>query len=303
MLTQAVVGRLDRGKVSAVAVYGNAHTQLRQACIIVQLRVAVGHQHQRHAQVLGDLFEVVEITDANHAQRVGAGILIGHGAGNHFFDRDQRGVGPGDDRQLRIDARLQGRTDLANAFGNADQVGGLASELGGQQGVFNRQRSDTGTLQLGDGTHDVQGVAVAVVGVGNHRQLRHPANTRGLLGKLAEGDQGKIRCSQHLQGSDRTTQNTYLETQVGGDTRRHRVKHGSRVVTGRGSKELTKRATQVLVGGSWHGLSNLSTSFIRQNIPLQALSPTESDTRLFAAQVRCCARFSVSLGNSLNNCW
>ncbi|MNZ48420.1 hypothetical protein D3C78_661660 [compost metagenome] len=260
-----------------MAIHRNAHAQLRQACIVVQLWVAVGHQHQRHAQVRGDLLKVLKIADADHAQRVGTSILISHGTGDHFFDRDQRRVGPGDDRKLRIDPCLQGCANLPDALGNTDQVGGLTPELGRQQGVFNGQRGNTGALQFGNRAHHVQGIAITVVSVGNHRQLRHTANTRGLLSELAEGDQGKIRCSQHLQGSDRTTQNTYLETQVGGDTRRHRVKHGSRVVTGRGSKELTKRATQVLVGGSWHGLSNLSTSFIGQNIPLQAPSPTGSD--------------------------
>ncbi|MND99497.1 hypothetical protein D3C80_918830 [compost metagenome] len=268
---------------------GNAHTQLGQARIIMQLRVAVGHQHQRHAQVCGDLFQVLEVADADNAQGVSASVLVGHGAGDDFFGRNQRRVGAGNDRQLRVNPRLQRCTDLADAFGDADQVGGLAPELGRQQGVLDGQRGNPGTLKFGHRTHHVERVAIAVVGVGDHRQLGHPADPRRLLGEFAEADQGKVRGGQHLQGGYRAPEDTHLEAQIGGDTRRHRVEHGGGVVAGRGGKQLTERATQVLVGGSWHGLSRLSTSFSRSNITTGGYLTDSA------------ARLRVSLGSSLNS--
>ena len=54
-------------------------------------------------------------------------------------------------------------------------------------------------LQFDHRTHYVQRVAVAVVGVGDHRQARHPADAGGLLDEFAEGDRGEVRRRQDLQ--------------------------------------------------------------------------------------------------------
>ncbi|MNV64582.1 hypothetical protein D3C71_1572310 [compost metagenome] len=182
--------------------------------------------------MLGNLLELLEVLHPNHADTVGSGLLIALGTHDDFFGGEHASVGPGNDRQRRIDPRLQRRTDLADALLNRDQVGGLAPELGRQQGVLDGQRSHAGALQFDDRAHDIQRVAIAVVGVSQHRQLRHATNTGGLLDELAEGDQGEVRCSQYLQRSDRTTEDADLEAQVCGNACRHRVEHRCGVITG-----------------------------------------------------------------------
>ncbi len=176
----------------------NPHTQFGQAFVVIEMRVGVGHQHQRHRQAFGDLFKVVEVTDTHHADAVCASLLIRLGAMDNVLHRQHGGVGPGDDRKLRIDPGLQGRLDLAHALFRADEVGGFAPELRGQQGIFNGQRRDASTLQFLDGAHHVQCISVAVVGVGDHRKLRHPADAGGLLDELTQGNQREVRCSQDL---------------------------------------------------------------------------------------------------------
>ncbi len=71
-----------------------------------------------------------------------------------------------------------------------------------------------------------------MVGIGYHRQLRHSANTGGLLGKFAEGDQRNIRRGQHLQGRDRAAKNANLKIEIGGNARREGIKHRGGVITG-----------------------------------------------------------------------
>ncbi len=143
-------------------------------------------------------------------------------------------MGAGDDCQFRVTPGFQGRADLADAFGNGDQVRGFAAELRRQQGVFDGQGGHAGTFELDDGAHDVECVAIAMVGVGDHRQLGDAADAGGLLGELAEGDQGEVWGTQYLQRRDRPAENTHFKPQVRRNARRHRVEDRRRVVAGVG---------------------------------------------------------------------
>ncbi len=84
LFTQAVLGGLDRGKVGSVAIDHNAHTQLGQPCIILQLRVAVGDQHQRHLQALGNRLKMGKVLYADQADGIGARVLISAGTLDHL---------------------------------------------------------------------------------------------------------------------------------------------------------------------------------------------------------------------------
>ena len=198
LLTQAVIGRLDGGEVGGMAIDHNAHAELGQTLVVTQFRIAVGHQHQRHAQGGGYLLQMGKILYTDNADGIGTGRLIGLGALYHLLNAKHAGMGSRDDGQVRVDPRLQRSTDLADTFGHADQVRGLAPKLRRQQGVFDGQRSNPRALQLNHGTHHVECIAIAVVGIGDHRQAADSANTGSLLDKLAEGDQGKVRRGQNL---------------------------------------------------------------------------------------------------------
>ena len=252
LFAQAVVRRFDRRKVRAMTVDGHAHAELGQTLVVAQRRVAVGDQHQRHGQVFSDLFQLIEVLNANHADAVGARRLVLLGAADDFLVGQDAGVGARDDRHFRVDPGFQCRANLADAFGDGDQVGGFAAELRGQQGVFNGQGGDAGAFQFNDRAHHVEGVAVAVVGVGDYRQLRNAADTGGLLGELAEGDQGKVRGTEHLQRGHGTTENPHFKTQVSGDAGRHRVEHRCCVVASVGGQQLTEVTAQILMRKPGH---------------------------------------------------
>jgi len=202
--------------------------------------------------VLGDLFQVIEITYADHADAVCTGVLVLLGAADDFLHRQDPGVGARDDGHFGIDPGFQGGADLADAFGDADQVGGLAAELRRQQRVFDGQGRHAGAFQLDDGAHHVEGIAVTVVGVGDERQLGDATDTGGLLGEFAEGDQGEVGGTQYLQRGHRAAENPHFKTQVRGDARRHRVEDRGGVIALVGSEQLTEVTAQILMGKPGH---------------------------------------------------
>src|SRR5690606_19270746 len=82
LFAQAIVGRLKRGVVGGVTVDHDAHAEARQAVAVAQLGVAIGDQHQRAVDVWGDLLQVIEILDADQANSIDPGGLVGLGAGD-----------------------------------------------------------------------------------------------------------------------------------------------------------------------------------------------------------------------------
>lgn len=195
---------------------------------------------------------MVEVLDADQTDGIGAGLLVGLGAGDDFLEADHPGIRPADDGHFRVDSRLQRRTDLANRLEHADEVGGAATEFGRQQGVLDGQRGNPGALQFGDGAHHVQRIAVAMIGVGQHRQLGDTADTRGLLDELAQSDEVEVRRGEDLQRGHRAAEDAHFETEVGGDARGHRVEHRGGVEAAVGVQQLAKVAAQVVMRESRH---------------------------------------------------
>ncbi|MNN66789.1 hypothetical protein D3C81_1823830 [compost metagenome] len=101
-------------------------------------------------------------------------------------------------------------------------------------------------------------VAVAVVGVGDHRQAGDAADAGGLLGELAEGDQGDVRRGEHLQRGDRAAEDADLEAEIGGDARGQGVEHRGGVVAGGAGEQGTEGFAQLVMTGSLHGIFLLS---------------------------------------------
>ena len=139
-----------------------------------------------------------EVLHADQTNTIGACFLIGAGAVDHVVKRLHTGVGTRNDRQGAVIACFPSGLQFADTLRDADKVVRLAPELRRQQRILQRQCGDPGTLQLGYRAHGIERITVAVVSVGNHRQPSHPTDTGGLFRKLAERDQGDIRCRQYL---------------------------------------------------------------------------------------------------------
>ncbi len=82
-----------------MAIDCDTHAQARQAFIVMQVGVAIGDQHQRHCQVLGNLLEVFEVLHAYHTDTIGTGLLVALGAHDDFFGGEHASIGTGNDRQ------------------------------------------------------------------------------------------------------------------------------------------------------------------------------------------------------------
>ena len=67
-------------------------------------------------------------------------------------------------------------------------------------GVLNGQAGNAGSLQLFHRAADVQGVAVAMVGVDHQAEVTGAADAVDLLGKLGQGQDDEVRGSQHGAG-------------------------------------------------------------------------------------------------------
>ncbi|EDO27541.1 predicted protein, partial [Nematostella vectensis] len=121
LLAQAVIGRLDGGKVGGMAVDHNAYAELGQAFVVTQLGVAVGDQHQRNAQRCSNLFQMVKVLNADDADSIGTSGLVSLGTADNFIKLQDARMGTGDDGQIRINSRFQRSPYLADALGDADQ--------------------------------------------------------------------------------------------------------------------------------------------------------------------------------------
>ncbi|MNI72595.1 hypothetical protein D3C73_1285470 [compost metagenome] len=91
-----------------------------------------------------------------------------------------------------------------------------------------------------------------MVGVGDEWQLSDATNAGGLLGEFAEGDQGEVGGTQHLQRGDRTAEDPDLKAQVRGNACRHRVEDRCGVIALVGGEQFTEVAAQILMGKPGH---------------------------------------------------
>ncbi|MNN33490.1 hypothetical protein D3C81_1472520 [compost metagenome] len=109
-------------------------------------------------------------------------------------------------------------SQFADAFLDANKRKGWASERSWQESIFQGQCSNADALQLRYSTHDVKGVAVTMIGIGNHWQLGDPTDTPCLLNKFAQRDQRDIGGTEHMQRGNGTAKDTDLKAEIGSYT-------------------------------------------------------------------------------------
>ena len=80
----------------------------------------------------------------------------------------------------------------------------------GQDGVLDGEGADADGLELLDRAHDVERVAVAVIGIDHHRQIGCPGDAAGLLDEFAQGEQHDVGRAQHGERGDRAGENADL---------------------------------------------------------------------------------------------
>jgi hypothetical protein len=121
------------------------------------------------------------------------------------------GRGAPDDDERGILARRDGAAQLAEHFLERDQTFGLPAERGGQHRVLDGQRRDAGRLQLLDRAHDVERVAVAVIGVDHQRQVAPARDAADLLGELGQRQDDEIGRPEDRRRGDRAREHADLE--------------------------------------------------------------------------------------------
>ena len=103
-------------------------------------------------------------------------------------------IGTGDDQELVGAARLDGSADLRDELVARDHF--LAFEVTASLGrhlVLDVDRRDASRLVLAHGARDVQFIAVARVGIGDHRDIDRPRHHTGVVGHLRLRQQAEVR--------------------------------------------------------------------------------------------------------------
>jgi hypothetical protein len=129
---------------------------------------------------------------------VGAGRGVGAAALERFLHApagNQR-FGAGDDHEVRIALRALGRTDLAGVLLDAGELATHArveAAALGEDVVFDADGGDAGALVLLDAADDVDGIAVAIVAIGDHGELGGVVDLGGDFEVLRHGKHAGVR--------------------------------------------------------------------------------------------------------------
>jgi hypothetical protein len=73
------------------------------------------------------------------------------------------------------------------------------------------------------GAADIERVAIAMIGIDQHRQRRSARHPPHLFGKLRQRDQGNVGIPQHRERSHRAAEHADLEAEILGNADRGRV--------------------------------------------------------------------------------
>ena len=135
-------------------------------------------EHERHVgEGGGDRLDLLLGLRRLDEQRVGARLAVAPRALERAVEAlDRARVGAGDDQQLAVAARLDRGAHLLDHLGRVDHLLALHVAAALRRDlVLDVQRGDAGRGVLAHRAHDVERVAVAVVGVGDQRHARPPA--------------------------------------------------------------------------------------------------------------------------------
>ena len=150
-----------------------------------------------------------------------------------------QGGGAADDHQGGILSRRHGRPQFPEHLVRRHQIFAVPTERRGQHGVLDGQGGDSRCLQLFDRAHDVQRIAIPVIGVHHERQIAPAGDAADLIGELRQGEDGEIRSSQDDARANRAGEHPDLEPQRLGHARRHGVEHRRRMNAHRAFEHLS----------------------------------------------------------------
>ena len=122
---------------------------------------------------------------------VGPGLPVQAGALDGVVETQRRGIGAGNDLQVRAGA--PGSGDFARHVVGIDQP--LVVEVAAflrQYLVFDLHRGGAGVLQLAHQTHDVERLAVAGIAVHQHRQASSPDELASGVAQFFQGNHAEV---------------------------------------------------------------------------------------------------------------
>ena len=104
------------------------------------------------------------------------------------------GIGARDDTEIRVGPAGQGRFQLFYHFRQRDNLFSVqvAAPLG-RDLVFDVNGGDADALVFTHGAHEIDGIAISRIGVGDDGNLHRRYNLGGALDHFRHGDQADIR--------------------------------------------------------------------------------------------------------------
>ena len=131
----------------------------------------LGHVgHQGHVERIRDLFEFLTVFQCFYEKGIGACIEIGASAVQGSFQPFQSArIGPRDDDQIGIGARLDGGSNLGDHGSRFDET--LSREMAaplGEDLIFELNGGGSGRLEFRHGAHDIDGFSKPGIRIDNH---------------------------------------------------------------------------------------------------------------------------------------
>jgi hypothetical protein len=188
-------------------------------------------------------------------QHVGAGLAIAPAALERRVQAfDGARVGAGDDHEVVRAARLDRGPHLLDHLICRDHV--LARQMPAalrRHLVLEMERRHPGRLVLADCAHDVERVAVAVVGVGDHGDADGLHETAGVVDHLAERQQPDVGASQERRRGAVAGHVHGFEARLLDQPRRQRVVGAGRDDGVRACEQLAEASrAAVVLRDLWH---------------------------------------------------
>jgi hypothetical protein len=152
---------------------------------------------QRHpaAEALGDGADLLHRLAHLEEQHVGAGLEVGLAALERVLQAVHHDrVAARDDHEIGVVPGVERGLDLARHLLRGDQA--LADHVAAALGphlVLDMDAGHPGALELAHRARGVEGVAVAVVGVDDHRDAHRLGDVARVLHHLRHGDQADVR--------------------------------------------------------------------------------------------------------------